>query len=522
MLAMPDLNGAAPLLRVAAIGYSAPANPPRPSAYQRYVAWDRVRYRQIPDAFAPEPIDELWSQLPGTVTSPYGAAWQDLPLDVVIDYTQSPVPANWLAKLRFGVWQFHFGDLHTICDDGSCFWEMYRRQPLTPSYLVATTQSHPHGRAIYESQSGTDFFSLAQSSNPIYWKAAAFPSRCLQRLRQHAETFWQDLSPALPVRHEPPAARTPGPGTLGAFYVRRLREATTTRLRNLRGTPPDPKWFCAYRRKSSPGQVVNADWQPLVPPPDRFYADPFVVRHAGKHYLLFEDFIESQQKGVISACEILPDGTTSRPQVVLETDYHLSYPFVFQAEGQMFMMPETEQNRTITVFRAKRFPYEWEFYRTNLENVRAVDATLLAHEGRYWIFCNIAAAGASSWDELHAFHAAGPFGPWTPHPGNPLVSDVRRARPAGAFFYRQGQLLRPAQDCSVCYGHAVVIHRVDRLTVDDYQESPVERIDPTWLAGNEGTHTWNENDAFEVIDGKIPARQLRRWAAGAASRQVDI
>jgi hypothetical protein len=68
----------------------------------------------------------------------------------------------------------------------------------------------------------------------------------------------------------------------------------------------------------------------------------------------------------------------------------------------------------------------------------------------------------------------------------------------------------------------VVIHRVDRLTVDDYQESPVERIDPTWLAGNEGTHTWNENDAFEVIDGKIPARQLRRWAAGAVSRQVDI
>ncbi len=40
-----------------------------------------------------------------------------------------------------------------------------------------------------------------------------------------------------------------------------------------------------------------------------------------------------------------------------------------------------------------------------------------------------------------------------------------------------GALYRPAQDCSVTYGGAVVINRIDRLTPEEFSEQPVS----AWL-----------------------------------------
>jgi transcriptional regulator GlxA family with amidase domain len=37
-------------------------------------------------------------------------------------------------------------------------------------------------------------------------------------------------------------------------------------------------------------------------------------------------------------------------------------------------------------------------------------------------------------DELSLFYAESPLGPWTPHPRNPVKSDVRGSRPAGGLF----------------------------------------------------------------------------------------
>jgi hypothetical protein len=91
---------------------------------------------------------------------------------------------------------------------------------------------------------------------------------------------------------------------------------------------------------------------------------------------------------------------------------------------------------------------------------------------------------------------------------NPIISDVRRARPAGPLFVKDGFLIRPSQDCSRRYGFAVCLNRVDVLTDNDYREVPIERILPTWLRGNQGTHTFTRGSRFEAVDGRI--LRLRR------------
>ena len=85
---------------------------------------------------------------------------------------------------------------------------------------------------------------------------------------------------------------------------------------------------------------------------------------------------------------------------------------------------------------------------------------------------------------------------------NPVVTDARRARPAGRVLRRDGALLRPAQDASGGYGRRIVLNRIDLLAEDDYRETAVASIEPGWLPGVVRTHTYTVDGDVEVLDGQ--------------------
>jgi hypothetical protein len=90
------------------------------------------------------------------------------------------------------------------------------------------------------------------------------------------------------------------------------------------------------------------------------------------------------------------------------------------------------------------------------------------------------------------------------------VTDPGIARPAGRLFRRRGVLIRPSQDCSRMYGAAVVLNRVDVLSTSEYRETPVDRIEPNWLPGIDGTHTYTFDSRYECLDGYRHVRRLGR------------
>ena len=188
---------------------------------------------------------------------------------------------------------------------------------------------------------------------------------------------------------------------------------------------------------------------------------------------------------------------------MLEREYHMSYPFLFEHEGALFMMPETAANRTIEVYRCARFPDRWEFSKTLMRDLYAVDATLLQHRGRYWLFANVREPGGSSLNALHLFWAQSPLADlWTPHPRNPVVQDIGSARPAGNIFLEDGQLIRPAQDSSRRYGGSLRFNRITTLTEEDYGEETVAVFAP---GGGKvrATHTFNQAGGLTVIDAVL-------------------
>ena len=88
-----------------------------------------------------------------------------------------------------------------------------------------------------------------------------------------------------------------------------------------------------------------------------------------------------------------------------------------------------------------------------MKDVYAVDATIHTQDGRIWLFAGISNGRYSNSDEVAIFFADRLTGPWAPHRNNPVVSDVRCARPAGALFCRAGKLIRPSQDFEVIDGN---------------------------------------------------------------------
>jgi hypothetical protein len=322
--------------------------------------------------------------------------------------------------------------------------------------------------------------------------------RCLRNLERG------DLP--VPARNGLAEPRTlPSPAVTARHAARTAARGVAAKTRTILNRD---EWFVAVRRRSANGRI-QGEVQALSNPSGRYLGDPFLIEVGGRHYLFVEDYSRAAGRGSISVSEAGPDGAWSPPRRVLERDHHLSYPFVFEHEGAIYLLPETGEAGRIELHRAVDFPYEWRLDRVLLDGLTAVDATLHVQDDLFWLFANVV-EGDEHRGELWLFSSRSLDGEWRAHPRNPIVTDPGRARPAGRLFTRAGVLIRPSQDCSRGYGEAVVLNRVDVLSPSEYRETPVDRIEPNWLAGIEGTHTYTFDSRYEYLDGYRHVGRLSR------------
>lgn len=238
----------------------------------------------------------------------------------------------------------------------------------------------------------------------------------------------------------------------------------------------------------------------IYPPPDRFWADPFIVSTTTGHCVFVEELPYATGKGHIAVLELDRDGTLLDSRKVLERPYHLSYPFVFEWKGSLYMLPESGQNRTVELYRCVAFPDQWVLDRVLLWDVRAADATLVKHEGWWWMFMTQETPGRSIHEDLYLYRAETPLGPYEPHSGNPVKTGMRGTRPAGALFAKEGVLHRPAQDCSRVYGEAIVLQRVDELSLNAFRETELCCIKANPKSEGRRRHTLNTGFEIRVMD----------------------
>ena len=497
--------------------------------YELYTRLDTAWFRTRPDAFAPGDLAPLVGGVPvvTVVPRPTGA-FDDFvdddvdllrahDLDVALCFGFRILRGRSLTLARHGVWSYRHGDDRTRRGEPAGFWEVMTADPVTGSSLQVLSEDPDDSHVLYRSYGHTHPLSVALNRHTTCWKASTFVLRTLRDLhREGAGALGQpDDEPFPPPVYDArlftPPRNGEMAGLLGRLATRYVRVKLGERTHRL-------QWGLAYRlRPEPPSQedgvpdLVLHRFRMLTPPAGRFWADPFAAYVDGRHFILFEDGNEATRRGHIAAIALDRDGTPSAPVPVLVRDHHLSYPFLFTWRGEHYMIPESTAVQRVDLYRATRFPYEWRHERTLVAGESLADVTLQDIEGRWWMFATAPAVPdvrheAWLWEELHVFHADSPLGPWTPHPRNPVVSDVRRARPAGRLFRYRGAWYRPAQDSGTAYGAGLALQRITRLDPEGYAEVPAAILTARWRPGLTGLHTVNAAGGLTVVDVR-----LRRW-----------
>jgi hypothetical protein len=422
-------------------------------------------------------------------------------LDVAISFGFRILRGDALRIAKHGVWSYHHGDNLVNRGGPAGFWEVMDRAPISGSMLQVLSEDLDNGEVLDRTWLRTsDRFSVRLSKNNLYWRSSSFVMRKLRELYDHGKVASETNSfqPYYNRLHKMP--------TNAELLPKLCRLSWNYAASKLDYALFFDQWTLAYRFRTSPTDPNNSFYRfnHLVPPKDKFWADPFPVKFEGKYFVFFEEYLYKDDRAHISVMELSKSGPGDSVPV-LKRDYHLSYPFVFQWQDRHFMIPETASNKTVEVYACESFPGDWKLETFLLEGVPARDATLFEVEGRWWMFAAIADTDSS--DELHLYYSSTPLGPWKPHKKNPVKSDVRNSRPAGRLFYWNGDLYRPAQDSSQRYGYAMTINRIVRLSPEEFVEEEVSKVMPQWRKDLRGTHTLNICDDLTVIDCLVHRRR---------------
>ena len=426
-------------------------------------------------------------------------------LDVLLRFGFNIIRGDMLRSARYGMWSYHHGDNDFYRGGPAHFWELYEGNPCSGVVLQVLNEELDNGLILDKAIACTvKDASHAKNRLRPYLLGAHMMIRALHDLHERGwDAVQARATRSAKYQGLRKIYRTPDNGDMVRFAARRATSAVARRLKHRRRTY---HWRLAWRRADPAGQLpqATAGFSWIESPPGHFYADPFLCHRGGRTWMFFEDYLYAEQRGRLACAEIHADGTLGDVVPVLDRERHLSYPFVFEYRGETFMIPESERYGTVELYRAEEFPYRWVREKTLLP-VGGVDTTVLAHDGRLWLFTTVFdPPGADS--TLLLFHASDLFGDWQFHPANPISTDVRTARNAGAFLTSGGRHVRLAQDCSVRYGYAIHFQAITTLTPREYAETRVHSLLPDERSGVHGVHSYARGGGMEVIDGTVLRR----------------
>lgn len=479
----------------------------RPWGSALYRRWRRTLFR--PAAMEQEDLSAMLTGIPvlRCTPEPEGKAQafrsQDLAAirehrpDVLLRFGFGILKGAILDLPTHGVWSFHHGDPAQFRGGPPGFWEIMRGSPVTGAILQRLNERLDGGAVLLQGWFKTIDHSLEETVDTVLMQSAVWPALVMRRLRcGDSEAAIGAVPPSLG-----PLYRYPGNLDFLAFLWKQFSNKLRFHREDLHA---HEEWNIGVLYQPihvllEDDPSLNIRWLP-APGASSFRADPFgYVADDGQLNVLYEKFDHGTRMGSIARLRPKRDNVLKRSRTMLETGTHLSYPYVVEREGQVFVVPENAASGRVDLYRVNPDNDGMERVGTLLEEP-LFDPTLFEHEGRWWLFGTKAPLTNVA---LYAYHADRFEGPYQPHLLNPLKHDIRSARPAGTPFVHQGQLWRPAQDSSLTYGGRIALNRVQELSPTRFKEETVKFFGP--LEGtlwNKGMHTVAAVGDITLVDGK--------------------
>lgn len=419
-------------------------------------------------------------------------------LDVVLSHL-SGADANYPLFTGAELWEYHFNADASGQPELFGFHESLEAIPVTQSAILRRMRDGSK-EVVATCTTNTKF---SASLNALYAKDI-LPALVERELLRKWRRKWR--SPAEPVSAVPEIPpQFPEVGLSEVLrYGANLLGRTSLRIAKLVldriGGQPD-NWSLVV----SEGDVLSSSLDSLreLPQPiGEFRADPFLFRKDGEKWVFFEAWNRNSHSAKICAGRL--EGRSIKDVTAIELgEAHVSYPYVFGADGETFLIPETHQRNRVEIWRCTDFPGKWTPHATALEGTSPADTTMIEWNKQWWMFTNLCSGNIlDHCMELHVFRVDGPdLEKVEPHPMNPVVFDTTSARNAGRPFIRNGRLIRPAQITSHgLYGYGLKFMEITELSMETYRETEVRRIEPDRARATTGCHHIDSCDDLFIMD----------------------
>ena len=233
----------------------------------------------------------------------------------------------------------------------------------------------------------------------------------------------------------------------------------------------------------------------LEPPKGNYFADPFIVENDNRKFIFHEEYSKNK-KGIISATEIT-NGINKYLGTVLEEKFHLSFPYIFIYKGQYYMVPETNEDNSIKLYKCVDFPMKWEFQHNLMSNIDCADTIIIQKEGFYWIITSEFLVGYHN--NYNIFYSSSPISKdWKQHTLNPIKIQ-NDSRSGGLISFENETILVNQSFDFLGYGDHVNYKSISKISPIHYEEKSFGLKNDQFL--NVAHHMSNSNN-FIVFDKK--------------------
>jgi hypothetical protein len=209
-------------------------------------------------------------------------------------------------------------------------------------------------------------------------------------------------------------------------------------------------------------------------------ADPFLFKLKNNFFCFVERFDFSVKKGTIDAYQIVGNNFVHLGPV-LEEPFHLSFPFLFEYNSDVYMCPESSESGSIRIYKATNFPLKWRFHKILSTPKIGVDPLIFKHGNLWWLFLNtdITSTGNFS-NELSIYYSHSPLSAcWKSHKLNPIFIDSEKSRNGGLLSIGK-QKFRVGQTQSYdLYGSAISLYKIKKLNRFNYEELKIASLKPS-------------------------------------------
>jgi hypothetical protein len=375
------------------------------------------------------------------------------------------------------------------------FHEVYSRRPST-TFLIQLINKHQQCQTLYKGKAYTGSHYLMNEINVIE-RAYFF----LHHVLTHYDQITHKKSALNPRESCGKPAIVPTLSQQVSYLFKtflHLLEKKSWKLRKV-----SHRWGVAFQFTKDWQHANLAESIVIKNPPNHFLADPFIVTKNGQHFCFVEDLDYATKKGKITVYQI-NQNTYTPLGTALEEAFHLSYPFMFEVAGKLYMCPETYQANEIQLYECIDFPLGWKKHKVLKSNVSAADTNIFQWNNQWWMFTNIDSLGHDEHhSELHLFYAdAFDANEWHAHPQNPVIHDPLKARNGGLLF-KDNAVYRVFQQHGFDnYGESMGIAKITQLDCEHYSEEVLYKIPADFLKNLSGTHTYTFEQGLLAIDFK--------------------